>query len=272
MRNLCSLISGLAALLAAPLGAASLSDDLVARMVRADVVILGEIHDNPIHHEVQTDALFEIQPKAVVWEMLTSVEAARINSALIGEPEKLERVLEWAESGWPDFSMYHPIFEAAPEARIFGGEVPRAATLAVLQGGAAVAFGADAARYGLTISLPPDEAVERETLQFQAHCEAIPSDKLPAMVDIQRLRDAVLAREVIAALDETGGPVAVITGNGHARRDWGVPVFLDRVRPGLNVFVLGQSEDGQISGVFDEVLDAPSVQRDDPCEAFRKSN
>lgn len=264
-RLMCAVIS----VMAAPLGAADLSPELLARMKAADVVILGEIHDNPVHHEVQTQVLSDLQPKAVVWEMLTGVEAARINAALIRQPERLEQVLEWAESGWPSFAMYHPIFQAAPEARIYGGEVPRAAAQAVFQGGAAVAFGADAARYGLTVDLSPDESAEREGLQLEAHCNAIPKDRLAAMVDIQRLRDAVLAREVIAALEDTGGPVAVITGNGHARRDWGVPIFLDRVRPGLDIFVLGQSEGGQVSGVFDAVLDAPPVDRGDPCEAFR---
>ncbi|MDK3072179.1 ChaN family lipoprotein [Sedimentitalea sp. JM2-8] len=271
MRNLALLICGVTALLAAPLGAADPSPDLLARMKAADVVILGEVHDNPAHHAAQAQALSALQPRAVVWEMLTGVEAGRINAALIREPERLEEVLEWAESGWPPFAMYHPIFQAAPDARIYGGEVPRAAALAAIQSGPAVAFGADAELYGLTADLPAAESAERESLQREAHCNAIPEDRLAAMVDIQRLRDAVLAREVIAALDDTGGPVAVITGNGHARRDWGVPVFLDRVRPGLDIFALGQSEGGQIGGAFDAVIDAAPVDRGDPCDAFSRA-
>lgn len=260
------------ACLAAPSWAASLSDELFDRMAGADVLLLGEVHDNPKHHEVQHDVLARLQPKAVVWEMLTGVEASRINSNLIHQPERMEQVLEWAESGWPAFAMYHQVFLAAPDARIYGGEVPREAALAVIQGGEAVAFGADAARFGLNVKLPEDELAAREELQFAAHCEAIPRDRLAAMVGIQRLRDAVLAREVIAALDETGGPVAVITGNGHARKDWGIQVYLDRVRPGLTVFALGQSENGQVDGVFDAILDSPPVERDDPCKVFLESN
>lgn len=266
------ILCAVAACLAAPLWAASLSDALVDRMSQADVVLLGEVHDNPAHHEIQHDVLARLQPKAVVWEMLTGLEADRISSALIHQPEQMEKVLEWAESGWPAFAMYHQVFLAAPDARIFGGEVPREAALAVMQGGVAVAFGADAARYGLNVNLADDELAARQELQFAAHCEAIPRDRLSAMVGIQRLRDAVLAREVLVALEETGGPVAVITGNGHARKDWGIQVYLDRVQPGLEVFALGQSEDGQISGVFDAVLDSPAVEREDPCKAFTESN
>ncbi|MFD3190461.1 ChaN family lipoprotein [Sedimentitalea sp. HM32M-2] len=272
MNRLIALVCAGCALVAAPLRATDLSPDLLARMAAADVVILGEVHDNPDHHRIQGDILTSLQPRAVVWEMLTSVEARRIKAKLVHDPEKLEQVLEWAKSGWPAFSMYHQIFAAAPDARIYGGEVPREAAFTVIEAGPAVAFGADAARYGLTVPLPEAEQADREALQLAAHCDAIPADRLAAMVGIQRLRDAVMAREVIAAMADTGGPVAVITGNGHARRDGGIPVYLDRVQPGLRVFVLGQSEAGGISGVFDAVLDSPAVPRDDPCAAFAGTN
>ena len=83
---------------------------------------------------------------------------------------------------------------------------------------------------------------------MQAHCDALPEDMLPGMVAVQRLRDAVLARAVVRAMDDTGGPVAVITGNGHARRDWGMPAMLARAAPDLDVWVLGQTEEDQPAG------------------------
>ncbi|MEY8827450.1 ChaN family lipoprotein [Sedimentitalea sp. XS_ASV28] len=257
------------AMLAVPVRAEGQLENVIPRMQGADVVIVGEVHDNPDHHVNQYTVLKALQPKAVVWEMLTSEEAGRITSEMIYAPERLASAVEWSQSGWPAFSMYHQVFLAAPDARIFGGEVPREAALATVQSGPASAFGAEAARYGLTEPLPKAEGDVREALQFAAHCEAMPRDRMRTMVDIQRLRDAVLAREVIKAMNETGGPVAVITGNGHARRDWGVPVYLDRVQPDLNVFVLGQSEDGQIDGAFDAIIDSDAPAREDPCDAFR---
>ncbi|MDU9004999.1 ChaN family lipoprotein [Sedimentitalea todarodis] len=255
--------------LAAPVWAAGLPEDVLSRIGEADVVIVGEVHDNPAHHRNQHDILKALQPKAVVWEMLTREEAGRISSEMIHAPDRLEAALDWSQSGWPAFSMYHQLFIAAPGARIFGGEVPREAAMKTLQSGPATVFGADAERYGLTDPLPEAEKHAREALQFAAHCEAVPMERMRAMVDIQRLRDAVLAREVVAALTETGGPVAVITGNGHARRDWGIPVYLDQVRPGLSVFAVGQSEGGEIAGVFDAVIDSDPPAREDPCRAFR---
>ncbi|WP_372570795.1 ChaN family lipoprotein [Ruegeria jejuensis] len=259
-------------ILAAPFRAAFASElipaDILAQMKQADVVILGEFHDNPRHHQIQAEAVRALQPKAVVWEMLTEEAAARVNRNLISDEYKLALELKWAELGWPPLEMYLDIFRAAPDAPLHGALVPRAAARSAMERGAAVALGADAARYGLTIPLPADEQAARIADQHAAHCEALPEDMLPQMVEVQRLRDAVLARTTLEALGEDGAPVAVITGNGHARKDYGIPVYLARRRPGVKVFVLGQSEDGKLQGEFDAVIDSPAAEREDPCKAF----
>jgi uncharacterized iron-regulated protein len=79
-----------------------------------------------------------------------------------------------------------------------------------------------------------------------------------------------LAQVALQALDETGGPVVVITGNGHARTDWGMPATLARARRDVKVVSVGQGEDDQApTGRFDLVVMSPLVQREDPCLAFR---
>ncbi|MEX0318811.1 MAG: ChaN family lipoprotein [Ruegeria sp.] len=272
MRNLTILVCAVMAFWAAPLRAAFAAEDVPAevaeQVLAADVVILGEVHDNPHHHQVQAAMVAEMQPKAIVWEMLTEEGAGRVNATLISEPDKLAAAVRWAELGWPPLAMYLPIFRATPDAPLYGALVPRAAARAAMETGAATALGADAARYGLTVPLAPEEQAAREADQQIAHCNALPEEMLPQMVAIQRLRDAVLARAVLRAMRETGGPVAVITGNGHARKDRGVPVYLARLEPGLRVFVLGQSEDGRVDGGYDAVIDSPAAEREDPCAAF----
>lgn len=270
MKQIAILLSAALAFVAAPLWAASLPDDLLARMRAADVVLLGEVHDNPAHHAVQEAAVIALQPGAMVWEMLTAETAARIEAGWLETPGNLDQLLQWAEANWPGFDMYVPIIRATRNVPVYGGLIPRQAMQAVMEQGIAVVFGAEAARYGLMIPLAPDDQAARQREQAEAHCNALPPEQLPVMVGIQRLRDAVLARAVVAAFDETGGPVVVITGNGHARTDQGIPEVLRRVRPGLRVFALGQSEDGSITGTFDAVIDSPSADRPDPCLAFGK--
>lgn len=254
--------------LSAPAFAERIDAAALDHLPAADVVILGEVHDNPEHHANQARAVAALQPRALVFEMLTPDAAARTPADRSDAPA-LAAALGWEGSGWPDFALYHPIFLAAPKARIFGGEVPRdQARLALAQGAAAV-FGADAAAYGLDQPLPADGARAREDEQFAAHCGAMPRTMMPGMIEAQRLRDAVLARAVLQAMAATGGPVAVVTGSGHARKDRGIPAALANAALGLSVLAIGQLEaDPGTDAPFDLWLVTDPVPRDDPCDAF----
>lgn len=233
----------------------------------SDVLVLGEAHDNPHHHARQAEIVAQVAPRALVFEMLTEGQArAHVPGA---DQITLSTAFDWDNTGWPDFAMYYPIFAAAPQARVFGAGVPRQAARQAMNDGLAFAFGIGAGAYGLTTPLPADEQETREAMQMAAHCDALPADILPAMVDIQRLRDAQLAKMALRAFDLTGGPVVVITGNGHARTDWGMPVYLKQAAPDLAITALGQGEDDRPpSGQFDVLEFTPGLAREDPCAAF----
>lgn len=235
----------------------------MSRLKAADVVILGEVHDNPAHHEVQAQIVRDVAPAALVIEMLgqEDVEALAADPAAFAE--------RWAGTGWPDFHMYLPIFKAH-DGLIIGAAVAREVARATYADGVAAHFQGDAVAFGLTDALPEDQQAQRVELQFQAHCEAMPREMMGGMIEVQRLRDATLAAGVVQAMVDTGGPVAVITGNGHARKDWGVPSYLARVAPELTVISVGQGEDDvPPEGGFDIVLDAPAPDRPDPCAQFK---
>lgn len=253
--------------------AASVAQAGVPQEMRAaDVVILGEVHDNAHAHTRQAELVAALQPKAIVFEMLTPEQAEQVTPDLRDDAEALAQALDWAATGWPDFAMYHPIFTVAPEARIFGAAVPRGAAREAMEAGVVAYFGEDAALYGLDQPLDADQQAARERFQFEAHCEALPEEVLPAMVDLQRLRDAELARQTRTALDETGGPVVVITGNGHARKDQGMPVYLGYAASEVAVFSLAIAEEGRVEGAFDAVETVPVAEREDPCAVFRKQD
>lgn len=260
----------LALIVALPLGAAQIAPEGLRHLPAADVTILGEVHDNIYHHANQLRAVEGIAPRALVFEMLGPEQAARITPALRADPVALEAALGWEASGWPDFTMYYPIFAAAPEAAVFGGALPRETVRRAMTEGAARAFGEGAARYGLDQALPPVEQAAREADQKAAHCDALPEAALPGMVAAQRLRDAGLARAVMEAVRATGGPVVLITGTGHARADRGVPAVLARAAPGLRVISVGQYEtDPGPAAPHDYWLVTDPVPRPDPCAAFR---
>lgn len=235
-----------------------------------DVVILGEVHDNPDHHAFQARAVAEIAPAALVFEMFGPDAASRVAGGVRGDSAALEDALGWAESGWPDFAMYHPIF-LATDAPVYGAALPRSDVRRALTEGAAAVFGPGADRFGLAEPLPEADQAAREAEQMASHCDALPEDMLAGMVEAQRLRDAAFARTVIEAFEATGGPVAVITGSGHARLDQGIPAALATAAPGLRVVSVGAFE-GEVPGdtPFDYAVTAPAPEREDPCAVFRQ--
>jgi len=231
-----------------------------------DILIIGEFHDNPAHHARQQNAVNEIAPKAVVFEMLTP-EEARALSDVARDPAAMRAATKGFH--WSNIADYGGVLAVSPV--ILGAALPRDAVRTAFEGGAAAVFGDEAEDYGLNTALDPSEQAQRQSLQYDAHCAAMPKEMMGGMVEAQRLRDAAFARTVIEAVDTYGSPVVLITGNGHARVDWGVPTYLAHVRPDLRHESIGQGEDGVApAGTFTSVLhDAAAPPRLDPCAAFQ---
>ncbi|WP_370401103.1 ChaN family lipoprotein [Sulfitobacter sp. JB4-11] len=236
-------------------------------MAAADVVLIGETHDNGAHHAGQAALIRALDPAAVVFEMLNPEQAAMVE-ADEGDVSTLGTRIGWDQAGWPDFALYQPIFEALGDAKVVGMALPRDTVRAAFADGAAAVFGAGADDYGLTDPLPDAEQKAREQMQFDAHCEAMPLEMMPGMVEAQRLRDAHFARVTLQALADHGAPVVVILGNGHVRTDWGMPVYLERIAPDVRRFAFAFVEGPQNGTAFDGAMTTLVPRRDDPCAAF----
>ncbi|MEP3920802.1 ChaN family lipoprotein [Ascidiaceihabitans sp.] len=261
-----NLISKITLALAALTGAAFASGERLTWDVEPNVLIIGELHDNRDHHQRQQAAIRDLTPKAVVFEMLTPSEGEALRDVA-----KNEIAMKAATTGfhWSNIADYAGVL--ANSDVIIGAAVERDAIMQSFSEGAAAVFGPDAVTYGLTSQLNEAELKTRMTLQFKAHCDAMPMDMMGGMVEAQRLKDAVFARVVAKALETHGSPVVLITGNGHARMDWGVPVYLEKADPKLRVHSIGQGEDDSApQGVFSQVVFSPQAVRDaDPCAAFQ---
>lgn len=244
-------------------------EDVVALALDADIVVLGEIHDNPDHHRMQAEVVSALRPAALVFEMFPQEIEAELNALRAAGADRaaLMEALAWEESGWPDFDYYAQILEAAPEAQIFGAGQPLADVKRAMLEGAAGVFGPDSAIYGLDTALTPEDQAEREAIQAASHCSMLPPDLLPGMVEAQRFRDAGLADATLWARIMTGeGQVVVITGSGHADKVRGMPAMIALADPEATLVSIGMFEDpADAVGGFDAILLAPAPARDDPC-------
>ena len=257
------------ALLSSSAGAEPITPAQLDRLQRADVIWLGEVHDHPAHHDHQARAIRAIQPRALVLEMLTQEQVRAATPTARASEAALRVALDWDNSGWPDFALYFPIFAAAGSVPLFAAALPRDEARALWGQDPSLAFGPDAARFGLDQPLPPEVQAAQIKLQDDAHCNAMPQDMLPAMVDIQRLRDARLAQAALDAHAQTGGPVVVIAGTGHLARDWGAPALLEKAAPELSQLVIGQFESDPGQPAMDYWIVTAPHPRPDPCAAFR---
>ncbi len=258
--------------IALALASPALAQDVSAfpEPLKADIVILGEIHDNGLHHQGQAELIARINPQAVVFEMLSPEQAAEVNADPRADISGLGDRIGWDAAGWPDFALYQPIFEAMGQSPAVGAAAPREAVRGAFADGAFGAFGPAGARFGLDTPLPEDQRIRREDQQFTAHCEAMPRDMMGGMVEAQRYRDARFAQATLEALETYGSPVVLITGNGHARKDWAVPSMIGLAAPEVTVFTVGfvEAPATEDDPRFDMTVITQAADRPDPCDAF----
>lgn len=237
----------------------------------ADIVLLGEVHDNALHHQGQADLIRQLSPKAVVFEMLSPAQATKLNAAPRIDMEEVAERIDWANSGWPDFKLYQPVFEALQDIPAVGAAAAKAEVRRAFSEGAAAVIGEGGAEFALDQAVPEPQLTTRKEMQFAAHCEAMPLEMMGGMVEAQRFRDASFAKATLEALKTYGAPVVVIAGNGHARIDWGIPAMIAIAQPDLTVFSVGFVEAPTEANDprFHKTIVTAAAERGDPCDAFK---
>lgn len=243
------------------------------RAAEARHVLIGETHDNSVHHLQQLAALEAIartgQRRAIAMEQFDSEHQPALEAAQSGaaDAERLADAGRFDREGW-NWRLYQPLVEFA----VSRGWPVLAANLSRAEARTAGAASS---------TLPPPEsglkaALEREMVD--GHCGNKPDAKtLSFMVTTQRERDARMAEVLKAA---PAGRTVLIAGNGHVRRDRGVPLYLGdadavvigqvEVRPGM------ERSEAYLDGGFatarsyDYVWFTPRATREDPCARFRR--
>jgi uncharacterized iron-regulated protein len=237
------------------------ADEALARAARATHVILGETHDNAEHHRLQRRALQALPgTRALAMEQFDSEHQAAIDAAQAKKAgaEAIADAGRFDRKGW-NWPLYRPLVELAVER----GWPIIAANLSRSEARRIVANPA-------LSPLPPAPAVTQQLERDIAenHCGERPQPKLLAgMVEAQRARDARMASLM-------KGRTVLITGNGHARRDVGVPLYLKD--PGVVSVAFLETEPGKTApreylrdfyskASFDFVWFTARHPRADPC-------
>lgn len=269
-------------------GTPSSGDTAASRppVIRPDVpfVLLGEIHDNPAHHQARAallQRLLDQQPDTVVvMEQMSRDRDAALAQALHQAPVTTEQVLQAGQFdrkawGWP---LHQPLLDVVVErgAGLRGGNLERDVVRRIVREGDA-AWPQDllALRKRTAWTDDQQQALVRDIQD--GHCGAMPASMLPGMVNAQRARDAAMAQALLQARASGAKRVVLIAGNGHVRRDVAVPVYLQAAGVAASdiesiayLEPATETAPAPAPGPYDRTEVAPAPQREDPCAAFKR--
>jgi uncharacterized iron-regulated protein len=229
------------------------------------LLLLGEQHDAPEHQALQRATVQTLSQRgqlaALVLEM---VEQGKQTTGLPRSASETEvrQALQWgdeAHSGWP-WAVYGPAVMAAVAAGVpvLGGNLPRTQMRAAM------------GNTQLDQQLPPEALAQQQTQIREGHCGLLPEGQIAPMTRIQIARDRSLAEVAVAAL-QADKTVLLVAGNGHVRRDLGVPKHLPAGLQHHVVMVrVGATQATPSNNQADTVWTTPPGPPTDHCAALKK--
>lgn len=221
---------------------AALVDDLAT----ADVVFVGEDHDNPHHHEMQRRILAALLDRrrdlALGMEMLQTTHQAAADRYIAGEID-LDRFAEetnWKRNWGFPIALYRPVLELARErkAPIIALNAPEAHVKRMREVGEEGLTPDDRDEFPeLDFSDPKHQEFVRRALERH---HSMSEDRVRRAYAVQVLWDETMAEATVAAVKNGGTPrpVMVIAGTGHVISRLGIPSRVERRMPGVKTRVV----------------------------------
>ncbi len=252
-----------------------------SRLAGNAIVLLGEVHDNAEQHRLRLELLRRAfaagwRP-AIAMEQFDVERQADIDRARREQPRSALHLIDQATTtrgassgaGW-NWAFYQPYVALALEydVPLLAANLAAADTRRIARGGLTASFDDQRlAALGLDrpIAAEWQQAQEREI--DRGHCGALPTTIVPRMAQAQFARDAVMA-DVLRQHSQRGA--VLLAGNGHVRRDLGVPRWLGA--EAARVFAVGlleRDEAPTLPNAFDAALRTDAAERADPCAGFK---
>ena len=241
--------------------------------------MLGEVHDNAEQHRLRLETLRRALASGwrpvIAMEQFDRERQQDIDRARREAPNDAQHLIERAATpgngpgrGW-NWDFYRPVVALALQYNVplIAANLSNVDTTRIVRAGYPAVFDeASIAMLGLSQPVAADlqQAQEREI--DAGHCHALPPSVWPRMARAQLARDAVMAALL---RQHASGGVVLLAGNGHVRRDIGVPRWLgiegDRV---FTVGYLEQDDSSIAASAFDAVVRTSALARADPCAEF----
>lgn len=260
---------------------------LLTRLNSVDVLLLGEIHDNPQHHAFQEKLLQAridagARP-ALLMEQLDSASQPALDAALANttRDEALSTI-----NGLIKFSNrqdYTQLLSTAYDNHlpVIAANVPSQRLQPTIWRG----FGALEADELKRLAIEEVWSDSHQQYMLKnmggAHCGQLRDELRAGLTRSQRLRDALLVDSALTSVER--GIVAIL-GRDHARRDVGLPLYfaarapnarvlsigLIEAQPGANTAEAYVGESASEKPPYDVIWFSTRIDRPNPCAEMNK--
>jgi uncharacterized iron-regulated protein len=264
---------------------------LIEQAALSEFLLLGETHDNPIHHRDQARMIDGLQSHKrsarLAFEMISRQQGKLIADERYDSVASLIAALKHVPSNWQYEPHYVPLFKSAIQAgfSVRAASLDRENILAIANKGVQAISAPIKTVLDYNVLTHDQEAALRMEI-VGSHCGMDHEGMVSAMMLTQRVKDAVMMESLLGdgVTDAKVEIKVLVAGSGHVRKDRGVPKYIMQTRPDAKIVSLAWLEvvagadevsdyaqrwDGKTLP-FDYVWFTPRVDRPDPCEQFRK--
>ena len=262
---------------------------LINRVLNSEYLLLGERHDNLVHHQHQTWVIQQLTKSrrqvSVAFEMIDNYQGARLAKQPVTSVDQLIDVLNRSKTNWQYEQRYKSLFAATLAAgyRIDSANLNSIRLMHTVKQGEEKL----PAAYQRMLAKTPLSAQQYDALHLEiieSHCNMLDEKTSRTMVLGQRLRDAIMAHSMLKSQAQQK---VLIAGAGHVRNDRGVPLYLrtnlGKKARGASILTIGfiEVENGLTEASdyadrwgsrtlpFDIAWFTPKVKREDACAKLR---
>ena len=257
-------------------------DSIIARMHDTSYLLLGERHDNQIHHQHQAWFIRQLkqnqQHASIAFEMINNLQADLLAKQPVTSVEQMITILNKVNNNWQYQTRYQALFSEALTADypVIPANISRRQLMHI----AMKSEDKLPPAYQRMLKRTPFSQIQQRRMKNeinQSHCNMLDNSSSQSMILGQRLRDAIMAHSLL----KIPSPVKVlIAGLGHTRNDLAVPLYLKsnkvlsvgfiEVEDNINnVAEYAKSWDTETLP-FDIVWFTPQVKRENMCDQIRE--
>lgn len=243
---------------------------LVEQLKLHSLILLGEVHDEPLHHLRRAELIkaLSAQNPMVVAEQLEAGKQVHYSAHLAED---------LAQAGFDakvwNWDVYVPLFStlATEQIPLVGGNLPLDKVRQIAKQGEVALPNMLAAN----IQAAPLSDAAQATLAADleaGHCGHLPKALLPNFILAQRVRDASMLNSMQQARQTS---VILLAGNGHVRKDYGIPTLLTSERAKavsvgfLQLDTLTPEAIQAYQSQYDYIWLTGAVEAEDACAAFK---